>query len=402
MKRIIGLTGILLAAGLCSFGQYYPEVHVKGAVADGEIAVFDGVDGKYIRAGGTNSEAVLRTMTNFVAVASSSNWLVYYPSTRTLTGCVTNENTGPIGPQGTQGIQGIQGPAGSNGVNGVNGTNGVDGAPGTNGLAATITVAWVSNGVPGSSVIVTNVGDSNNALFGFVIPAGSNGVAGADGSNGVNGVNGTNGVDGAPGTNGADGLAATITVAWVSNGVPGSSVIVTNVGDSNNALFGFVIPAGGAVSAVQGTFPVFKLDVGLVDGNWTDFELKASTNNFTNMVYYVQSWTNVHTQWSDTNVWIYFTDDYSSDVRVWRQRTNSALCIRDNLVSTSSVVQWVYVYPSHSCSNLWSDWMYATNKNLIWSWVRADKLGQEMNATSTKQRWNPVRPDSWEVERTAP
>jgi hypothetical protein len=264
MKKAITTIATLLAAGLCSFGQYYPEVHVKGAVADGEIAVFDGVDGKYIRAGGTNAEAVLRTMTNYLPVASSSNWLVYNPLTRTLTGCVTNKNTGP---------QGIQGPAGSNGVNGVNGTNGVDGAPGTNGLAATIAVAWVSNGVPGSSVIVTNVGDSNNALFGFVIPAGSNGVAGADGSNGVNGVNGTNGVDGAPGTNG---LAATIAVAWVSNGVPGSSVIVTNVGDSNNALFGFVIPAGSnGVSDLSSTQIVTRI----VTFSGVDFDALVGTNS---------------------------------------------------------------------------------------------------------------------------
>ena len=138
-------------------------------------------------------------------------------------------------------------PAGSNGVDGAAGSNGLDGASGTNGAAgaaATIAVAWASNGVPGSAVVVTNVGDSNNALFGFVIPAGSNGVDGAAGSNGLNGANGTNGVDGAAGTNGTDGLAATITVAWASNGVPGSAVVVTNVGSSNAAEFGFVIPAG--------------------------------------------------------------------------------------------------------------------------------------------------------------
>jgi len=46
------------------------------------------------------------------------------------------------------------------------------------GAAATITIAYVSNGVPGSSVIVTNTGNSNAASFGFVIPVGSNGTDG--------------------------------------------------------------------------------------------------------------------------------------------------------------------------------------------------------------------------------
>ena len=80
--------------------------------------------------------------------------------------------------------------------------------------------------------LLTNVGDSTNAQFGFVIPQGSNGADGAQGPAGP------------AGSNGADGAAGTIAVAWTSNGVPGSAVIVTNVGDSTNAQFGFVIPQG--------------------------------------------------------------------------------------------------------------------------------------------------------------
>lgn len=203
-----------------------------------------------------------------------------------------------------------------------------------------------------------------------------------NGAVGPQGPPGSNGVDGAPGPQGIQG----------PQGLAGS-----------NGVDGVQGPAGSnGVNGVQGAFPVFKLDLGLVDGNWTDFEIKASTNNFTAMVYFVQTWTNAYTLWGDTNTLIYYTDDHTADVRVWRQRTNSALCIGDNLTSTNSVVQWVYFYPSHNCSNDWSTWMYATNKNLIWSWVRADKLGQEMNASGTKQHWNPIRPDSWEVERTTP
>lgn len=66
------------------------------------------------------------------------------------------------------------------------GSNGVDGANGANGQAATIAIAWVSNGVPGSGAIVTNLGTTNAARFGFVVPVGSNGVAGAQGPAGSN------------------------------------------------------------------------------------------------------------------------------------------------------------------------------------------------------------------------
>jgi hypothetical protein len=182
---------------------------------------------------------------------------------------------------------------------------------------------------------------------------------------------------------------------------------ITNIGSNSIVFSDGTILSANSVRTLNtltngNTYPVFRIDVGLVDGNWTDFELKASTNNFTNMVYFIQSWTNSYQEYGDTNVLIYFTDDYSADVREWHQRTNNALCIGDNLTSTNSVVQWIYVFPSHNCSNDWSTWMYATNKNLIWSYVRADVIGQEMNVTGSKQRWNPIRPESWEVERTTP
>src|ERR1035437_7551746 len=37
--------------------------------------------------------SILRSMTNFVSVDSSSNWLAYNPTTRLLSGCVTNVGT---------------------------------------------------------------------------------------------------------------------------------------------------------------------------------------------------------------------------------------------------------------------------------------------------------------------
>ena len=309
MKKICLLFVFAFCILHSAFSQdYYPQVRTRGAVEDGELAVFDGVSGRYIRSG-----TAMLGMSNFVPISASSNYLVYNPATKTLTGCVTNENTGPAGTNGEDGLAASVGVAWvSNGVPGSavvvtnvgtssnallgfiipagwNGTNGIDGAAGSNGTAgeaASVGVAWVSNGVPGSAVVVTNVGTSSNALLGFIIPAGWNGTNGMDGAAGSNGLageaasvgvawvsngvpgsavvvtnvgtssnalfgfiipagwNGTNGMDGAAGSNGTSGEAASVGVAWVSNGVPGSAVVVTNVGTSSNALFGFIIPAG--------------------------------------------------------------------------------------------------------------------------------------------------------------
>lgn len=112
------------------------------------------------------------------------------------------------------------------------GSNGTDGATGPTGAAATIAVGWVSNAPYGSSAVVTNTGNSNAAVFSFVIPAGSNGAPGATGAPGT------------PGAPGAPGAAATVAVGWVSNAPPGSTASVTNSGTSNNAVLNFVLVVG--------------------------------------------------------------------------------------------------------------------------------------------------------------
>jgi hypothetical protein len=157
------------------------------------------------------------------------------------------------------------------------------------------------------------------------------------------------------------------------------------------------LPTG---TAVQGTYPAFKLEIGNVDGKWTDFEVKASTDNFAHLTYYFKSWTTQDLAYNpDTNTFVYFTDDYAADPRKWNLKTNS-VAISDHMANTGSVVQFVYFYPSHDCS--WESWMYATNKNLVWTYMRATIAEYEMNLTGTKQRWNPIKPESWDVERTTP
>lgn len=146
------------------------------------------------------------------------------------------------------------------------------------------------------------------------------------------------------------------------------------------------------------TYPVFRLPMG---SSWTDFELKGSTNNFTNLVYfYISSGTNT-LSWGDSNCWAFYSDDYGADVRRWNKAAYGA-SIYSQLASTNSYVDTIYVYPSHDCLVPWQDWMQKTNTNLVWSWVRFDGVDFEKNVDGTKQRWNLIRPDSWDLERTTP
>jgi hypothetical protein len=152
------------------------------------------------------------------------------------------------------------------------------------------------------------------------------------------------------------------------------------------------------VAGDECAYPVLVLELG---GQWTDFELKASTNNFTNLCYYVMSsGTNAYT--SDTNVWVYFTDDYAADSRQWHRSAVTTAIWSQVSNRTNSEVEYVVVNPSHQCAVDWQQWMSRTNSRLVWSFVRYDGIGLEMNTTGTKTHWNPVVPVEWRLERIAP
>jgi len=143
---------------------------------------------------------------------------------------------------------------------------------------------------------------------------------------------------------------------------------------------------------------VLRLELG---GSWTDFELKASTNNFDSLVYYVQSSaTNAYAD--DTNVWVYFTDDYGADARAWH-KSATATSIGSQLAdAVNSEVEYVLVCPSHECAVEWSGWMSRTNNRLVWSFVRYDGISLEMNGTGTKPHWSLAVPVEWRRERVSP
>ncbi|MDD5677132.1 MAG: hypothetical protein PHW60_03955 [Kiritimatiellae bacterium] len=294
----------------------------------------------------TNTSATnFPAYTNAITLMVYTNGLFQTPSREKIiaaNGLLTNAVAGPQGPAGPAGAQGIPG---SNGVDGAIGPQGPQGPPGSNGLDGA-TGPQGPQGVQG--------------------PAGTNGAVGPQGPAGSNGLDGSTGPQGSAGSNGMDG----------ATGPQG--------------------PAG--TNSVDGSYPVICIELG---GAWTDFELKASTNNFTNLVYYYKSSATNATA-DDADPYVYFSDDYLADVRQWKRQDPIHSNIYSQLSNTNSVCNYVYIFPSTNTIVPASQWMQATNDHLVWSWVRFDGLDFEKNADGSKQRWNLVRPERWEMRRTTP
>lgn len=437
----------------------------------------------------TDWASITNTMTNWTAVPSSSNWLAYDPDTRTLSGCVTNQDNpywaihpaftningnanaitnlirvdfininiaiGPVAVSSNYGIsigRGSTGHTHSVAIGTASAASNQSVAVGPYATAAMYASAvgyYAMADYYGQALGMQTDGRSGGAAIGYQAKAYTRGVSigylsradyygialGMNASGTQSGVAiGANAV----GTNyavavGASAVATTNSVAigvGVTNMKPGSTRIkgylnmadygisnclnigatnvniVSNLFVSNSITLGTNAPItnwpSGSGDAIQGTYPVFLLPVGLVNGAWTDFEIKGSIDNFaTAPVYYYKSWAVNVSGNGDASAISFFTDDYSADPRVWNQATPE-VSIGSQLSDPLSVVQYVYFMPSHDCAVDWSTWMQATNKNLVWSWVRVDAGAYEMNAGETKQRWNPIRPESWEIERTTP
>jgi len=92
------------------------------------------------------------------------------------------------GTPGTPGVDGIDGLPGADGDDGAPGLPGDDGIDGTNGIAATVDVGVTTKVPAGGNPLVTNTGDTTNAVFDFAIVTGDTGPQGAKGDAGT-GIN---------------------------------------------------------------------------------------------------------------------------------------------------------------------------------------------------------------------
>lgn len=136
---------------------------------------------------------------------------------------------GPPGPAGPQGPMGPPGPAGAQGPPGVVGPQGQPGDTGSQGPAG-------PRGFDGP------VGPTG--VQGPTGPKGDRGDVGPTGPVGPQGATGAQGPQGSQGPIGPQGSPATVNVGTVTASAPGSSPVITNVGDSGDVVLNFVIPRG--------------------------------------------------------------------------------------------------------------------------------------------------------------
>lgn len=100
----------------------------------------------------------------------SSDGVISWQKSTSTTQPQSQNIKGPKGDKGEQGLQGVQGQQGIPGPAGPKGDPGSPGQKGDSGVAATIQVGQVITGEPGTDIVINNVGDSQNAIFDFIIP----------------------------------------------------------------------------------------------------------------------------------------------------------------------------------------------------------------------------------------
>ena len=142
---------------------------------------------------------------------------------------------------------------------------GSTGTVGADGLAGTIVVGNVSTGDPGTTATVVNIGTVYDAILNFSIPQGPQGSIGPAGTNGTNG------------TNGSAGEAATISVGTVTTG---TTATITNVGSTSSAVLNFQVPWIPGPAGAGATISVGTVSTGTVTSVTNVGSPTAATFNF--------------------------------------------------------------------------------------------------------------------------
>lgn len=156
--------------------------------------------------------------------------------------------------------------------------------------------------------------------------------------------------------------------------------------------------------------PVFNIPL----GGWSEFELKASTNNYAtgvatnDMVYWFESlgrdayggaWTNCPV--ADLDAALFFCNPDAGNGRAWSRWTN-ALTLTEQIGANGNYQQTVVIFPSRTVkSGATNVWMYPGNGKLIWSYRRRDAAEGETNALG-RTIWHPVMPDGWREAPVVP
>lgn len=162
-----------------------------------------------------------------------------------------------------------------------------------------------------------------------------------------------------------------------------------------------------ATNAVR-TYPVFNIPLDGIYG-FCDFELKATTNNFSSLQYWFDSLGNEFAWWTnniaaDFNASVYYCNpDTTNDTRRWiRVVTSNSLSSQIGLNTNLNYQNTIVIMPSHSLNG--GDtcvWMNELNDNLIWVYRRRTLSGSEKNALSN-DIWHPITPAQWRLRQLTP
>ena len=153
-------------------------------------------------------------------------------------------------------------------------------------------------------------------------------------------------------------------------------------------------------------FPVFWIPLGDAGHEWTDFELKATTNNFdsggTNIapdLVYMYSSSSTSSFLDDRNCVVYFTDSGATDNREWiKSPANTS--IASQLTDANSAVRWCMVYPStnlirnNAVAEDATTAIHPNNTNLFFVFTRYDGVNFEKD-DGDRQIWSPIKPLRW-------
>lgn len=144
-------------------------------------------------------------------------------------------------------------------------------------------------------------------------------------------------------------------------------------------------------------FPVFMFplnDSG--NGTFTDFDLKASTDNFETLVYWFNS---AAAAWDsadpDPLIFIIRPDP---NLRAWF-RINATLPISGQLQAGQAKPLLVVVAPSKITGS--TNWMFSGNTALKWSFRRKTAVAVETDSYG-REVWHPITPAEWRRQRPTP
>lgn len=159
--------------------------------------------------------------------------------------------------------------------------------------------------------------------------------------------------------------------------------------------------AGGGGGVTIGTYPVFQIPLDGLRG-FCDFELKASTNNFSTAVGHVYWFDSLGTnfqQWaelliSDKQANVFFCNPDIGDPRNYIKWSLSASLGEQIGVANTNYQHTVLISPSHAVSGA-DVWMKENNDSLIWVYRRRTIIGGEWNPLTNKSIWHPIVPMYW-------